>query len=95
MEVLEKHLRGRSKDGLAALIMVQLTNLETLELGGGFLRYWIFLPQILRRTDDLFPNLQRVIIGDKQPTRGGTISYVDLDLIRLVFYSSTQRSSNG
>ncbi|KAJ4369854.1 hypothetical protein N0V83_005618 [Neocucurbitaria cava] len=92
MQINQAELRGRSKDALATLIMTRLMNLHTLELGDGFLRHSIFLPQILKRTDYLFPDLERVVLGDRRRDRDSTVSYTDLSLIRPVFYSSTIKS---
>ena len=92
MQLSQADLRGRSKDALATLVMTRLVNLHTLELGDGFLRHSIFLPQILKRTDYLFPHLEHVVLGDRQPDRDGAVSYTDLNLLRPVFYSSTVKS---
>ncbi|KAL6708376.1 hypothetical protein ACN47E_003300 [Coniothyrium glycines] len=88
MNITEEQLCGRSKDGLAALVMTQLTNIEALELGDGFMRHSIFLPQIMKRSDYLFPALRSVIMGDKHASRDGAVVYVDLNLIRPLFCST-------
>ncbi|KAF1844783.1 uncharacterized protein K460DRAFT_365748 [Cucurbitaria berberidis CBS 394.84] len=93
IQISQTEVQGRSKDALATLVMTRLTNLHSLELGDGFLRHSIFLPQILKRTDYLFPELERVILGDRQPERdSSTVSYTDLNLIRPIFYSSTVKT---
>ncbi|CAO2648371.1 Nn.00g076380.m01.CDS01 [Neocucurbitaria sp. VM-36] len=89
MQMSQEELCRRSKDALATLVMTRLTNLHILDLGDGFLRHSIILPQILKRTDYLFPDLERVVLGDRQRDRDSSVSYTDLSLIRPVFYSST------
>ncbi|KAF2257806.1 hypothetical protein CC78DRAFT_178516 [Lojkania enalia] len=81
--------RGRSKDALAILILTRLTELNTLELGDGFLRYSLFLPQIIKRAIRFFPKLTRVILGDRRRDTNNAVAYMDLDLIRPIFYLPT------
>jgi hypothetical protein len=81
--------RGRSKDALAILVLTRCTKLQTLEIGNGFLVHSLFLPQILKRADRLFPSLSHIVFGDKKLFSDEAITYMDLDLIRPVFYSST------
>ncbi|OAL55432.1 hypothetical protein IQ07DRAFT_167019 [Pyrenochaeta sp. DS3sAY3a] len=92
MQISQEELKGRSKDTIATLIMARLMNLNTLELGDGFLRHSIFLPQMLKRIDYLFPDMARVILGDRYLDREAVVSYTDLNLIRPIFYSSTVTS---
>ena len=89
MQQSQTHFRGRCADALATLVLTRFTDLQSLELSEGFLRYSLFLPQLLKRTEYLFPRLSHVILGDKSPDMGTIVSYMDLDLIRPVFYSST------
>lgn len=77
---------GRSKDALAILVVTRFTQLKVLELGDGFLIYSLFLPQIIKRAGQLFPKLDRVVLGDRMPDVESSISYIDLDLIRPIFY---------
>ncbi|PSN68369.1 hypothetical protein BS50DRAFT_362160 [Corynespora cassiicola Philippines] len=79
--------RGRSKDALAILVLTRFSRLTTLELGDGFLMYSLFLPQILKRADSLFPGLKHVMFGDVRPDPDNSVNYMDLDLIRPMFYS--------
>jgi hypothetical protein len=81
--------RGRSKDALAVLVLTRFSEMTTLELGDGFLMYSLFLPHILKRGTNLFPKLSHVIFGDTWPDPENTISYIDLDLIRAIFYLPT------
>lgn len=81
--------RGRSKDALATLVLTRFTNLTSLELGDGFLMYSLFLPQIMQRAPRLFPQLTHIVLGDRVPDPMNTIAYMDLDLIRPVFYIPT------
>ncbi|KAF2878333.1 hypothetical protein BDV95DRAFT_589280 [Massariosphaeria phaeospora] len=81
--------RGRSKDALAILVLTRLTQLTTLKLGDGFLMYSLFLPQILKRADHLFPKLEHVVFGDRMPDLENSFSYMDLDLVRPIFHSPT------
>ncbi|KAF2182855.1 hypothetical protein K469DRAFT_221841 [Zopfia rhizophila CBS 207.26] len=81
--------RGRSKDALAILVLTRFAELMTLELGDGFLMYSLFIPQILKRAAHLFPKLQHVILGDRTPDPGNAVSYMDLGLIRPIFYLSS------
>lgn len=81
--------RGRVKDALATLVLTRFTQLKTLELGDGFLMYSLFLPQVLKRADRLFPKLEHITFGDRRPDPENAVSYVDLDLIRPVFYLTT------
>lgn len=92
MRPSQSEIRERNKDALATLVLTRLMNLQTIELSDGFLRHSIFLPQILKRTDYLFPALEHIVFGDRQPDRNSTVSYTDLDLIRPVFYSSTVKT---
>ncbi|KAH7392929.1 hypothetical protein BKA66DRAFT_316434 [Pyrenochaeta sp. MPI-SDFR-AT-0127] len=89
MHLSQAELRERNKDALATLVITRLMNLKKIELGDGFIRHSIFLPQILKRIDYLFPALEHIVFGDRQPGRNSTVSYTDLDLIRPVFCSST------
>lgn len=84
-----EQFRNRSKDALAMLVLTRFTELRTLDLGDGFLMHSLFLPQILKRADRLFPKLQHVVLGDKRFDPENTVSYIDLDLIRPIFYSDT------
>lgn len=87
-----KQFKNRSKDALATLVLTRFTELRTLDLGDGFLMHSLFLPQILRRADRLFPKLEHVVLGDKRFDPENAVSYIDLDLIRPVFYSDTVRT---
>ena len=88
-EITQAQLQKRCKDGLAALVMSLLTRLKRLELSDGFLAYSSLLPQIIRRTDYLFPYLERVVLGNWQSSRSWSLPYVDMNLISPMFYSST------
>ncbi|KAF2463660.1 uncharacterized protein BDR25DRAFT_107674 [Lindgomyces ingoldianus] len=79
-------LRGRSKDALAILVLTRFTELTTLELGDGFLMYSLFIPQILKRAGHLLPKLSHVILGDRKLDTENSVSYMDLNLIRPIFY---------
>lgn len=85
----QPEFRGRCADALATLVLTRLTDLRYLDLGEGFLRYSLFLPQVLKRTDYLFPKLRHVVLGDKGIDLRSSVTYVDLHLLRPVFYSST------
>lgn len=89
MQQSQTQFRGRCADALAALVLSRLTNLQRLELGEGFLRYSLFLPQLLKRTDYLFPELRHVVLGDKIIGFRTSVAYMDLHLIRPIFYSSS------
>jgi hypothetical protein len=77
---------GRSKDALAILALTRFSQLKVLELGDGFLVYSLFLPQIMKRAGQLFPKIDRIVLGDRRPDVESSISYIDLDLIRPIFY---------
>ncbi|KAF2016521.1 hypothetical protein BU24DRAFT_203674 [Aaosphaeria arxii CBS 175.79] len=81
--------KGRSKDALALMVLTRLTQLVRLEIGEGFMIYSLFLPQILRRAPELFPRLGYVILGDKKSGPEDKVSYMDLNLIRPIFYTPT------
>lgn len=89
MQQSQVQFRGRCADALAALVLSRLTNLQYLELGEGFLRYSLFLPQLLKRTDYLFPKLRQVVLGDKGIDLRTSVAYIDLHLIRPIFHSSS------
>ncbi|KAF3041512.1 hypothetical protein E8E12_003980 [Didymella heteroderae] len=89
MQQSQPQFRGRCADALATLVLTRLTDLRSLELGEGFLRYSLFLPQLLKRTDYLFPELRHVVLGDKGIELRTSVAYMDLHLIRPVFYSSS------
>lgn len=89
MQQSQPQFRGRCVDALATLVLTRLTDVRSLELGEGFLRYSLFLPQLLKRTDYLFPKLRRVTLGDKSPVTTTSVAYMDLNLLRPMFYSST------
>jgi hypothetical protein len=89
MQQSQAQFRGRCADALAALILSRLNDLQYLELGEGFLRYSLFLPQLLKRTDYLFPRLRHVVLGDKGVDVRTSVAYMDLHLIRPIFYSSS------
>ncbi|KAJ8110136.1 hypothetical protein OPT61_g6938 [Boeremia exigua] len=89
MQQSQPQFRGRCVDALATLVLTRLTDVRSLNLGEGFLRYSLFLPQLLKRTDYLFPQLRHVTLGDKSPDVRASVSYMDLNLLRPVFYSST------
>ncbi|KAF1965861.1 hypothetical protein BU23DRAFT_336823 [Bimuria novae-zelandiae CBS 107.79] len=87
-----EQFKNRSKDALATLVLTRFTELRTLDLGDGFLMHSLFLPQILKRADRLFPKLDHVALGDKRFDPENPVSYMDLDLIRPIFYSDTVRT---
>ncbi|KAF2633157.1 hypothetical protein BU25DRAFT_416431 [Macroventuria anomochaeta] len=89
MQQSQPQFRGRCADALSTLMLTRLTELRSLDLGAGFLRYSLFLPQLLKRTDYLFPKLRHVVLGDKCLDPTTSVSYMDLNLIRPTFYSST------
>ncbi|KAJ4347902.1 uncharacterized protein N0V89_009274 [Didymosphaeria variabile] len=88
----QDQFKNRSKDALATLVMTRFTELKTLDLGDGFLMHSLFLPQVLKRAPRLFPRLEHVVLGDKRFDPENSVSYMDLDLIRPVFYSDTVRT---
>jgi hypothetical protein len=88
----QEQFRNRSKDALATLAMTRFTELRTLDLGDGFLMHSLFLPQVLKRAPRLFPRLEHVVLGDKRFDPENSVSYMDLDLIRPIFYSNTVRT---
>lgn len=85
----QEQFKNRSKDALATLVMTRFTELKTLDLGDGYLMHSLFLPQVLKRAPRLFPKLEHVILGDKRFDPENSVSYMDLDLIRPMFYSNT------
>lgn len=85
----QDQFKNRSKDALATLVLTRFAQLKTLDLGDGFLMHSLFLPQILKRADRLFPKLEHVVLGDKRFDPENSVSYIDLDLIRPIFYSDT------
>ncbi|PVI08663.1 hypothetical protein DM02DRAFT_608034 [Periconia macrospinosa] len=87
MHKSQDQFQGRNKDALATLVLTRCYELTTLDLGDGFRLYSIFLPQILKRADHLFPKLNTVTLGDKRLDPDNSLSYMDLDLIRPIFYS--------
>ncbi len=89
MHKSHEQFQGRNKDALAALALTRFTELTTLDLGDGFLTYSLFLPQILKRAPLLLPKLCHVVLGDKRMDPDNAVSYMDLDLIRPIFYSTT------
>lgn len=89
MHKSQAQFKGRNKDALATLVLTRFTELTTLDLGDGFLMYSLFLPQILKRSNRLFPKLHHVVLGDKRLDPETSVSYMDLDLIRPIFYSTT------
>lgn len=89
MHKSQEQFKGRNKDALVMLVLTRCTGLAKLDLGDGFLMYSLFLPQIMKRADRLFPKLSHVVLGDKRPDPENGVSYMDLDLIRPIFYSST------
>ncbi|KAF1926674.1 uncharacterized protein M421DRAFT_6934 [Didymella exigua CBS 183.55] len=89
MQQSHPQFRGRCADALATLVLTRLTDLRYLDIGEGFLRHSLFLPQLLKRTDYLFPKLRRIVLGDKAIDLRASVAYTDLHLIRPVFYSST------
>ncbi|XPS90591.1 hypothetical protein M3J09_000030 [Ascochyta lentis] len=89
MQQPQTQLRGRCADALVTLVLTRITSLRSLTLCEGFLRYSLFLPQLLKRTDYLFPKLRHVVLGDRSLELDTNILYMDLNLIRPVFYSST------
>ena len=80
---------GRSKDALAALLLTRFTELTTLDLADGFLTYSWFIPHLLKRAPSLLPNLSHVILGSRHPPSPDAVSFMDLDLIRPIFYIPT------
>jgi hypothetical protein len=89
MHKSQEQFRSRNKDALATLVLTRFTEVRTLDLGSGFMMHSLFLPQIMKRVDQLFPKLNRVVLGDKGLDPDNSVSYMDLDLIRPVFYSPT------
>lgn len=89
MQQSQPQFRGRCMDALATLVLTRLTNVRSLDFGEGFLRYSLFLPQLLKRTDYLFPKLHHVTLGDRSPATTTSVAYTDLNLLRPMFYSST------
>jgi len=87
-----EQFKGRNKDALATLVLTRFSELRTLDLGDGFLRHSLFLPQILKRAEYLFPKLQHVVLGDQRWDPENPVSYMDLDLIRPIFYSDSVRT---
>ncbi|CAI6330277.1 unnamed protein product [Periconia digitata] len=87
MHKSQDQFKGRNKDALATLVLTRCYELTTLDLGDGFLMYSIFLPQILKRADHLFPKLNNVVLGDKRFDPDNSLSYINLDLIRPIYYS--------
>ncbi|KAF2800477.1 hypothetical protein K505DRAFT_320458 [Melanomma pulvis-pyrius CBS 109.77] len=87
-----EQFRGRSKDALAILVLTRFTQLTTLDIGDGFLVHSLFLPQILKRANRLFPKLSNIRFGDKKLESENTVTYMDLDLIRPVFYLPTVKT---
>ena len=81
--------RGRSKDALAILVLTRCTKLTTLEIGDGFLVHSLFLPQIIKRANMLLPKMSHIVLGDKKTSSDDGVTYMDLDLIRPVFYLNT------
>ncbi|KAL5404807.1 hypothetical protein PMIN03_008869 [Paraphaeosphaeria minitans] len=88
----QEQFKNRSKDALATLVMTRFTELKTMDLGDGFLMHSLFLPQVLKRAPRLFPKLEHVVLGDKRFDPENSVSYMDLDLIRPIFYSNTVRT---
>lgn len=88
----QDQFKNRSKDALATLVMTRFTELKMLDLGDGFLMHSLFLPQVLKRAPRLFPMLEHVVLGDKRFDPENSVSYMDLDLIRPIFYSNTVRT---
>jgi hypothetical protein len=84
--------RGRSKDALAILVLTRCTKLTTLEIGDGFLVHSLFLPQIIKRANTLFPKMCHIVLGDKTIVSDEGVTYMDLDLIRPVFYLDTVKT---
>lgn len=82
----------RCRDIIASTILTLCRNLETLEIGDGFLTYSRLLPDILRKVDRLHPKLERVVLGNRQMAGRKAIPYVDLNLITPIFQSSSVRS---
>ncbi|KAF2640565.1 hypothetical protein P280DRAFT_507233 [Massarina eburnea CBS 473.64] len=87
MHKSQEQFKGRNKDALATLVLTRCQELRTLDLGDGFLMHSLFLPQILKRADQLLPKLNNVVLGDKRMDPRNALSYMDLDLIRPIFYS--------
>lgn len=92
MHKSQDQFKGRNKDALAMLVLTRCDQLTTLDLGDGFLMYSIFAPQILKRADHLFPKLDNVVLGDKRTDPDNSLSYMDLDLIRPIFYSPSVKT---
>lgn len=89
MQQSQPQFRGRCADALAALVLTHLTNVRSLDLCEGFLRYSLFLPQLLKRANHLFPRLHHVNLGNKNFCPTTSVAYIDLNLIRPMFYSSS------
>jgi hypothetical protein len=90
MHKSQEQFKGRNKDALATLVLTRCHELRILNLGDGFLMHSLFLPQILKRADQLFPKLEHVVLGEKRmDPSNNLLSYMDLDLIRPIFYSQT------
>jgi hypothetical protein len=92
MHKSQEQFRSRNKDALATLVLTRFTELQNLDLGDGYMKYSLFLPQVMKRADQLFPKLESVTLGDKRMDPENSVSYMDLDLIRPVFYSHTVKS---
>ncbi|KZM25182.1 uncharacterized protein EKO05_0008481 [Ascochyta rabiei] len=89
MQPSQKRFRGSYMDALATLVLTRFSGLRSLDICEGFLRYSVLLPQLLKRTDYLFPKLRHVVLGDKNLESSRNVLYMDLTLIRPIFYSST------
>ncbi|KAJ4343100.1 hypothetical protein N0V95_006770 [Ascochyta clinopodiicola] len=89
MQQSQTRFRGNYIDALATLVLTRFSGLRSLDLCEGFLRYSLLLPQLLKRTDYLFPKLRHVVLGDKSLGFNTNVLYMDLNLIRPIFYSST------
>lgn len=89
MQQSQPQFRGRCADALAILVLTQFTQVRSLELSEGFLRYSLFLPQVLKRIDYLFPQLEHITLGDQSLAPSANVAYMDLNLIRPIFYSPT------
>ncbi|KAF2118847.1 hypothetical protein BDV96DRAFT_363112 [Lophiotrema nucula] len=50
--------------------------------------YSSFLPHLLKRLDNLLPRLNHIVLGDWEQDPAHRITYVNLDLIRPIFYAS-------
>jgi hypothetical protein len=92
MHKSQEQFKNRNKDALATLVLTRFTELRTLDLGDGFLMHSLFLPQILKRVDQLFPKLDHVVLGDKRMDIENSVTYMDLDLIRPIYYSPTVKT---